>query len=84
MRDRCWAAGQADPAARWPSVQWHAPELERYIAHVARIQPREVQICPNDRRVADSRLVRVPRQRLQEIARRGEAATGVPFRAFWA
>ena len=58
-------------------------ELETYFEHIARIQPQEVHIYSIDRPAADPRLIRVPPQRLQGIAQRGSALTGVKFRAFW-
>jgi wyosine [tRNA(Phe)-imidazoG37] synthetase (radical SAM superfamily) len=57
-------------------------DLEAYFQQVARIRPREVHIYSIDRPVPDPHLVRVPRKKLQEIARRGEEETGVRIRAF--
>ena len=58
-------------------------DLEAYFQQVARIRPEEVHIYSIDRPVPDPHLVRVPPQKLQEIARRGEEETGVRIRAFW-
>jgi wyosine [tRNA(Phe)-imidazoG37] synthetase (radical SAM superfamily) len=60
-----------------------AGQVEAYLRHIACIQPTEVHIYSIDRPVADPRLVRVSPQRLLEIARLGEAQTGVTFKAFW-
>jgi wyosine [tRNA(Phe)-imidazoG37] synthetase (radical SAM superfamily) len=58
-------------------------DLEAYFQQVARIRPEEVHIYSIDRPVPDPHLVRVPPQKLQEIARRGEEETGARIRAFW-
>ena len=58
-------------------------DLEAYFQQVARIRPKEVHIYSIDRPVPDPHLVRVPPQKLEEIARRGEEETGVRIRAFW-
>jgi wyosine [tRNA(Phe)-imidazoG37] synthetase (radical SAM superfamily) len=60
-----------------------AKQLDAYMQHISRIKPAEVQIYSIDRPVPDRHLVRVTPQRLSDIARLGEAETGVPFRAFW-
>jgi wyosine [tRNA(Phe)-imidazoG37] synthetase (radical SAM superfamily) len=58
-------------------------ELEAYFEHLVRIRPQEVHIYSIDRPVPDPHLVRVPPERLQQIARRAEARTGVWVKAFW-
>jgi wyosine [tRNA(Phe)-imidazoG37] synthetase (radical SAM superfamily) len=58
-------------------------QLEAYLEHIARIKPAEVHIYSIDRPVADPQLVRVWPQGLSDIARLGEAQTGVTFKAFW-
>jgi wyosine [tRNA(Phe)-imidazoG37] synthetase (radical SAM superfamily) len=58
-------------------------DLESYFQQVALVRPREVHIYSIDRPVPDPHLVRVPPQKLQEIAHSGEQKTGVAFRAFW-
>lgn len=57
-------------------------ELEVYFRHVRRIKPREVHIYSIDRPVPKADLVLVSPERLEEIARRGEQATGARFRPF--
>jgi wyosine [tRNA(Phe)-imidazoG37] synthetase (radical SAM superfamily) len=60
-----------------------AAELEAYFERVSRIRPREVHIYSIDRPVPQPYLLRVRPPELEEIARRGEAQTGVRMRAFW-
>ncbi len=58
-------------------------ELDAYFQQVARIGPQEVHLYSIDRPVPNPHLLRVPPQRLKEIARRGEQRTGVTMKAFW-
>jgi wyosine [tRNA(Phe)-imidazoG37] synthetase (radical SAM superfamily) len=58
-------------------------EMSAYFELVARIGPQEVQLYSIDRPVPDPHLLRVPPQRLEEIARRGEQRTGARMKAFW-
>jgi len=58
-------------------------DLLHYFEAVARIRPREVHLYSIDRAVPDPRLVRIPGERLERIARRGEVLTGVRMKAFY-
>jgi len=59
-------------------------DVRAYYGQIARIRPREVHIYSIDRPVPDARLTLVPPRQLEEIARRGEAQTGVRMKAFYA
>jgi wyosine [tRNA(Phe)-imidazoG37] synthetase (radical SAM superfamily) len=58
-------------------------DLLDYFEAVARIRPREVHLYSIDRAVPDPHLVRIPGERLERIARRGEVLTGVKMKAFY-
>lgn len=58
-------------------------ELTAYFGLVRRIHPVEVHIYSIDRPVPESGITLVPPGRLEAIARRGTAETGVPIRAFY-
>ncbi|UCE28006.1 MAG: radical SAM protein [Candidatus Coatesbacteria bacterium] len=60
-----------------------AGELESYFDLVSLIQPVEVHIYSIDRPVPDTGISLVPPERLEDIARAGREATGVPFVAFY-
>ena len=57
-------------------------ELEGYFHHIRRIKPREVHIYSIDRPVPKEDIFLVSPERLEEIARRGEQATGASIRPF--
>ena len=59
-----------------------APHVQAWIEAVGSIRPRSVQVYTVDRGTADSGITEVPRERLQEIADRLTAATGIPTEVF--
>jgi wyosine [tRNA(Phe)-imidazoG37] synthetase (radical SAM superfamily) len=58
-------------------------ELENYFRLIGQIRPLEVHIYSIDRPVPNTAISLVPPERLEEIARKGFKATGVPFKAFY-
>jgi wyosine [tRNA(Phe)-imidazoG37] synthetase (radical SAM superfamily) len=53
-------------------------EIEIWIEKIKFIQPCEVQVYTLDRKPADPGLRKVSRERLDEIAKACESATGIP------
>ena len=58
------------------------PHLRRWIAAVGTIRPQAVQVYTVDRGTADPGITKVPRPKLQTIADRLTAATGIPAEVF--
>ena len=58
------------------------PHLETWVAAVGSIKPRSVQVYTVDRGTAAPGITEVPREKLQEIADRLTAATGIPADVF--
>jgi len=58
------------------------PHIASWIAQIARIDPREVQVYTVDRPPADSGIQPVPPERLAGIVERATLATGIPVRLF--
>lgn len=57
-------------------------DVERWIQAVAQVNPKRVDLYSISRVPADAKLAAVPRGRLDEIARRLTAATGIPASAY--
>lgn len=57
-------------------------ELEAWMAHIARIRPKYVQIYSIERRPPDATLQPVPKDRLREIAARLLDVTGIEGRVY--
>jgi wyosine [tRNA(Phe)-imidazoG37] synthetase (radical SAM superfamily) len=59
------------------------PAFERWVSALARLKPVQVQIYSTDRPVPEAGVGRVPPERLQQIAARVMADTGLDVRAYW-
>jgi len=59
------------------------PAFERWVSALARLKPVQVQIYSTDRPVPEAGVERVPPERLQQIAARVMADTGLDVRAYW-
>jgi wyosine [tRNA(Phe)-imidazoG37] synthetase (radical SAM superfamily) len=57
-------------------------DLAAYFRHIRTLQPIEVHLYSTDRPVPDHGISRVSRERLEAIALRGQAETGVKMRVF--
>jgi wyosine [tRNA(Phe)-imidazoG37] synthetase (radical SAM superfamily) len=59
------------------------PAFERWVSALARLKPVQVQIYSTDRPVPEAGVERVAPERLQQIAARVMADTGLDVRAYW-
>ena len=59
------------------------PAFENWVSALARLKPVQVQIYSTDRPVPEAGIERVPPERLQQIAARVVAHTGLDVRAYW-
>ena len=66
-----------------PVSNAHGIPLEAWIAALADIRPRQVQIYSTDYPVAEESVERVPAYRLRQIAEDAAQRTGLDIRAFW-
>ncbi len=57
-------------------------DLAAYFRHIRALQPKEVHLYSTDRPVPDHGISRVSRERLEAIALRGQAETGIKMRVF--
>jgi wyosine [tRNA(Phe)-imidazoG37] synthetase (radical SAM superfamily) len=55
---------------------------EAWLAAVARLSPEMVQLYSAERPVAESGVRRVPKERLEELARQAQERTGIPVKAY--
>ena len=60
----------------------HEDHLDRWIALAGELRPLSVQVYTVDRAPADSGVVKVPRERLEAIASRLTARTGIPAEVY--
>ena len=60
----------------------HEDHLDRWIALAGELRPLSVQVYTVDRAPADSGVVKVPRERLEAIASRLTAQTGIPAEVY--
>lgn len=58
------------------------PEIERWIEKLKYIRPKEVQIYSIDRPSADFRLIKVTKDKLNQIAEKAEDSTGILVKIF--
>ena len=59
------------------------PAFENWVSALARLKPVQVQIYSTDRPVPEAGVERVLPERLQQIAARAVAHTGLDVRAYW-
>lgn len=59
------------------------PAFENWLSVLAALKPVQVQIYSTDRPVPEAGIERVPPERLQQIAARVVAHTGLDVRAYW-
>lgn len=58
-------------------------DLTAYFEKIGRIRPNEVQVYSLDRPVPNTRISRVSPEKLEQIARQGEATTGITIKPFY-
>jgi len=59
------------------------PAFESWVVALAKLKPVRVQIYSSDRPVPEAGIERVPPERLQQMAARVVAETGLDVRAYW-